>query len=225
MSDQSRTSKFIDVTVNLSAETPVWPGAPKYRLTQKKYDLGSGEIATSSEIAMIPHCGTHIDAPLHFANGGKTIDQLDLDALVGPCRVFEHRGDGHIAKDDLAAMGFVPARRVLIKTKNSVRVRNKTLDEKFIALLPDAIDHLIRSGVELLGVDGLSIGPFGDLTTVTHLAFCKSGGIIIEVLDLLDVEPGEYGLIALPIKLAGVEGAPARVVLVRPEDAADALLR
>ena len=167
---------------------------------------------------MIPHCGTHIDAPLHFADGGKSIDALDLDLLVGPCLVFEHRGEGHITKDDLLAMGFVPAKRLLIKTHNSAKLRNGTLDENFISLLPDAIEHLMQSGVELLGVDGFSIGPFGDLTTSNHLMFCRAGGIIIEVLDLLDVEPGEYGLIALPIKLEGVEGAPARVVLVRPED-------
>jgi arylformamidase len=113
---------------------------------------------------------------------------------------------------------------VLIKTCNSIKVRNGTLDENFVSLLPDAMEHLIRSGVELLGVDGFSIGPFGDLTTSNHLMFCRTGGIIIEVLDLLDVEPGEYSLIALPIKLAGVEGAPARVVLVRKEDAGGALL-
>jgi arylformamidase len=217
-------NKFIDVTVNLSPDTPVWPGAQRYRLVQKKIDLGGGEIATSSEIAMIAHCGTHIDAPLHFIDGSKAIDALEIDSLVGPCRVFEHRGEGHIAKDDLMAMGFVPARRVLIKTCNSIKVRNGTLDESFVSLLPDAMEHLIRSGVELLGVDGFSIGPFGDMTTGNHLMFCRTGGIIIEVLDLLDVEPGEYGLIALPIKLAGVEGAPARVVLVRKEDAGGALL-
>jgi arylformamidase len=211
-------SKFIDVTTTLSPETPIWPGAKKFRLEQNKVDLGGGEEATSSRFEMIPHNGTHIDAPLHFARGGKAIEALALDMLVGPCLVVEHHGENHIGKDDLISMGFVPTKRLLVKSQNSVKVRNRTLDEKFISLLPDAIEHLIQSGVELLGVDGLSIGPFGDLTTSNHLAFCKTGGIIIEVLDLLDVEPGRYGLIALPIKLEGLEGAPARVVLVRPED-------
>jgi arylformamidase len=223
MAEPSNSSKFIDVSVSLSPDTPIWPGAPKFRLVRKTFDLGGGEEATSSQFEMIPHNGTHIDAPLHFVRGGKSVDVLDLDLLVGPCLVVEHRGEKHITKDDLISMGFVPTKRLLIKSLNSVKLRNHTLDENFISLLPDAIEHLIQSGVELLGVDGLSIGPFGDLTTNNHLVFCKTGGIIIEVLDLLDVEPGEYGLIALPIKLEGVEGAPARVILVRPEDASNVL--
>jgi arylformamidase len=70
----------------------------------------------------------------------------------------------------------------------------------------------------VLGVDGLAIGPYGELCDRNHLVFCGAGGIIIEVLDLSDVEPGDYQLIALPIKLVGVEAAPARVVLLRSED-------
>jgi arylformamidase len=77
---------------------------------------------------------------------------------------------------------------------------------------------MMQSGVQVLGVDGLSIGPYGEMTVRNHLKFCRAGGIIIEVLDLSDAEPGEYGLIALPVKLEGVDAAPARVVLVRKED-------
>jgi arylformamidase len=223
MNNPSQRTKTIDVSVNLSPNTPVWPGAPRYQLVQNKVDLGGGEVATSSHINMIPHCGTHIDAPLHFIRDGKAVDALDFDLLIGPCRVLEHRGDRHITKDDLMAMGFVPSQRILIKSHNSIRLRNGTLDENFLSLLPEALDHLIQSGVKVLGVDGFSIGPMGEMTTRNHLVFCRTGGIIIEVLDLLDVEPGEYGLIALPIKLEGVEGAPARVVLVRPEDASSLL--
>jgi arylformamidase len=210
--------KIIDVTVGLSPNTPVWPGAPRFHFSQRKTALGNGEEATGSDFAMTPHCGTHIDAPLHFAKGGDAIDAVPLDLLIGPCRVLEHRGDNHITKNDLIAMGFVASKRILIKTRNSLGLRNGTLDEKFISLLPEALDHLVRSGVKVLGVDGFSIGPFGEMTHRNHIAFCRAGGIIIEVLDLLDVEPGEYNLIALPMKLEGIEAAPARVVLLGAED-------
>jgi arylformamidase len=218
MNSQPRTTRFIDVSVMLSPRTPIWPGAPRLELTQRKIDLGNSREATDSTLTMIAHCGTHIDAPLHCAKGGKMIDALPLDLLIGPCLVIEHTGDDHIAKSDLLGIGFVPAKRLLIKTRNSARLRNGELDETFLSLLPDALDHLMQSGVELLGVDGFSIGPFGDMNIRNHIVFCEAGGVIIEVLDLCDVAPGNYGLLALPIKLEGVEGAPARVVLLRSEN-------
>jgi arylformamidase len=214
---------MIDVSVPLSPRTPIWPGAPRLEISQKKTDLGDGAEATDSTFTMIPHCGTHIDAPLHFAKGGQTVDAIPLDLLIGPCLVLEHPAETHIAKDDLLAMGFVPTKRLLVKTKNSARLHKGELGEDFLSLLPDAVEHLIQSGVKLLGVDGLSIGPYGEMTTRNHLAFCGDGGVIIEVLDLFDVAPGKYSLVALPIKLEGAEGAPARVVLLQSKDVGNLL--
>jgi arylformamidase len=222
VNDTART-KIIDCTVGLSPDTPVWPGAPRFHFTQRKTPLGGAREATSSNIAMTPHCGTHIDAPLHFAKGGAAIDALPLDLLIGPCRVIEHCGDSHITRDDLLRMQLPPVTRLLVKTSNSRRLRNGELDETSLSLLPDALDHVMQLGVKLLAVDGFSIGPFGELTHANHIKFCEAGGVIIEVLDLLDVEPGEYHMIALPIKLVGLEAAPARVVLLRPDDVASVL--
>lgn len=214
---------MIDVTATLSPRTPRWPGMPPLELVKQKINLDNGEESTRTTIAMAPHSGTHIDAPLHFAKDGKSIEALPLDLLIGPCLVLEHTSDTHIAKDDLLAVGFVPAKRLLIKTRNSARLRNGELDGTFLSLLPDAIDFLIQSGVELLGVDGLSIGPFGEMTVRNHLEFCRTGGVIIEVLDLSDAAPGKYTLVALPIKLEGADGAPARVVLLQSKDVGNLL--
>lgn len=211
-------TRLIDISVRLSPETVVWPGAPRFELSQTLTDLGGGHGKMDSHFSMIPHCGTHIDAPLHYAIGGDAIDTVALDLLAGPCQVLEHTGEAHITKDDLVAMGFVKAKRVLIKTRNSARLRAGTLDGNFLSLLPDAIGHLLQSGVQVLGVDGFAIGPIGDICDQNHLVFCGTGGIILELVDLLDVEPGRYHLIALPLKLAGVEASPTRAVLVRPED-------
>jgi arylformamidase len=215
--------KIIDCTVGLSPDTPVWPGAPRFHFTQRKTPLGGDREATSSNIAMTPHCGTHIDAPLHYAKVGATIDAVPLDLLIGPCRVIEHLGNSHITKDDLLRMQLPPVTRLLVKTNNSRRLRNGELDETFLSLLPDALDHAMKLGVKLLGVDGFSIGPIGEPTQSNHVTFCEAGGVIIEVLDLLDVEPGEYHMIALPTKLVGLEAASARVVLLRPNDVASVL--
>jgi len=206
---------IIDVSVPLSPDTPVWPGAPKPEFLQKKTSLEGSNEKTDSHISLIPHCGTHIDAPLHFAKGGAAVHAISFDMLMGPCRVFEHQAEHHIGMSDLAAMGFIPVRRAIFKTRNSGHVRNGTLNKEYLSLLPEAVDHLIRSGVELLGVDGFSIGPYGEISDRNHIAFCGAGGIIIEMLDLAGVKAGEYQLIALPIKLVGIEASPARVVLIR----------
>jgi arylformamidase len=187
------------------------------KLRQTQTRLSCGETATSSRIDLSPHTGTHIDAPLHYARHGAAIDAVALESLVGPCHVYEHFGDHHISKDDLDAMGFVPGRRVLFKTLNSRCLREGRMDANFLSLLPEAIDRLIEANVEVLGVDGLSIGPYGEMTDRNHVAFCRSGGIVLEALDLSDVEPGNFYMIALPLKLADVEASPVRVVLIRPE--------
>jgi arylformamidase len=218
MNASKACTRLIDVTVPLSPRTPIWPGAPRLEVSRKHRELAGGGLATGSSFSMTVHCGTHVDAPLHFVRGGQTIDALDLDLLVGPCRVWEHMADGHISKDDLDKMGFVPEKRTVFKTRNSTSVRRGEFDQNYISFLPDAIEHFIRSGVKLLGTDAFSVGPFGELTERNHVSFCGAGGVIIEVLDLSDVEPGRYDLIALPIKLEGFEGAPARVLLLRPED-------
>jgi arylformamidase len=218
MNNRTTQASLIDVSVGVSPTTPVWPGAPAFALSQKTTELGGGAAKMDSTFSMIPHCGTHIDAPLHFARGGDAIDAVGLDLLIGPCRVIEHRGDRHVTKEDLVAMGNLSAERILVKTRNSDGLRKGKLDKDYLSLLPDALDYLMQTGGRVLGVDGLAIGPYGELCDRNHLVFCGAGGIIIEVLDLSDVEPGDYQLIALPIKLVGVEAAPARVVLLRSED-------
>lgn len=208
----------IDVSVGLSPTTPVWPDDPPIDVAVRRTELPGGELETTSRASLSLHSGTHIDAPLHFARNGIAIDAVPFDLLIGPCTVFEHRGDGHLSASDLDAMGFVPRRRVLFKTRNSGALRRGQLDANYLSLLPDALDRLVAAGVELLGVDGFSIGPFGELNVRNHVKFCGAGRVIIEVLDLSDVEPGDYHLMAMPTKFAGAEAAPARVVLFRRDE-------
>lgn len=210
--------KLIDVSICLSPQTPVWPDAPRFEFVQQKTAVCRKEEKTDSRFSMIPHCGTHIDAPLHFDSGGLPVDAIDMDILNGRCRVVEHTGEGHITKNALDSMNFLPERRVLIKTVNSSQLRQGKLGSDYVSFLPEAIDHIIECGVKVLGIDGFSIGPFGSISDRNHVVFCKSGGIIIEMLDLSQVEPGIYTLLAFPLKIEKFEAAPARVVLVRPND-------
>jgi arylformamidase len=218
-SSSSQRIDCIDVSVPLSPNVPMWPGAPPFEIQQDKIPLDPNEVVTVSHLKLIVHCGTHIDAPLHFDKKGKSIDQVSLPLLLGPCRVFEHQPRRHITKADLAALGDDLPPRVLFKTANSARLHAGRLDKEFISLLPDALEVLIARGVKLLGVDGFSIGPYGSISDRNHVRYCGWGGWIIEVMDLTAVRPGDYFLVALPLKIRRAEAAPARVLLFKPENA------
>ncbi len=161
------------------------------------------------------HFGTHIDAPLHFSKEGASIDEIDPNLLVGPCRPHDYTGVKHIGAGDLVKMGVSSGLPVSIKTANSQIIRSSQFHKDYIALLPDGIHYLLDIGVKLLGFDYFSIGAHGEASNEAHLIFLGAGGIIIENLDLSDVEPGEYQLMALPVKMVGLEPAPSRVLLAR----------
>lgn len=206
---------WIDISVPLSEDLPTWPDVWPYQVEWAGRNLPGGIEAIVSSFRMCTHHGTHMDAPFHFDKSGISIDQVSPDLLVGPCRVYEYKGKDHIRRQDLEEMGIKSGGRVLIKTGNSKIVRSDRFHEDYIALENDAMEYLVEIGVQLLGFDYFSIGPYGERNDSSHYIFLSSGGVIIETIDLSEVEPGAYQIIALPIKLAGLDGAPARVLLGR----------
>lgn len=211
--------RIFDVSMTLSEDLPVWPGAPKYQLQQHKTSLPKGGPKTDSHFSMIPHFGTHIDAPLHFDPAGASIEQLDVNLLMGPCVVYEHKARRDMTREDLIAMGLEQGPRVLFKTANSGGIKaGVDFDRDYVSFAPDAIDYLVEVGVKLLGIDGYAIGSFEKSSDPNHVRFCGSGGVIIELLDLSGIAPGSYELMALPVKMAGLEAAPARVLLLEKND-------
>lgn len=211
------TMKIYDVTVPIKNSMPVWPGDPKVN-NMLVFSIDSGAEANVTSIQMSAHTGTHIDAPRHFINSGEPIDSLDLDTLLGEVEVIEIDPDSnHIDAKILNSLDKkIWPKRVLFKTNNSLlRLLEKDhFVQNFVALLPDAAEYLIKMGVKLVGIDYLSIAPF-EKGSDTHIELLKMNLIIIEGLNLADVSPGYYDLIALPILLIGADGAPARVLLIQ----------
>jgi arylformamidase len=209
--------KIYDVTVPIKNSMPVWPGDPKVN-NMLVFSIDSGAEANVTSIQMSAHTGTHIDAPRHFINSGEPIDSLDLDTLLGEVEVIEIDPDSnHIDAKILNSLDKkIWPKRVLFKTNNSLlRLLEKDhFVQNFVALLPDAAEYLIKMGVKLVGIDYLSIAPF-EKGSDTHIELLKMNLIIIEGLNLADVSPGYYDLIALPILLIGADGAPARVLLIQ----------
>jgi arylformamidase len=204
-----------DVSLLISELLPVWPGDPPIRLTQPLH-LDRGDSATVTRLDLGAHTGTHVDAAVHFVSGGSGIDALDLDMLVGPALVV-HALEVDALSGDVLERLAIPAgtRRVLFRTRNSdLWARgHKEFDTNYVAVTKDGAEWLIDHGIQLVGVDYLSVAPFEDVVP-THRILLEAGVIPVEGLNLSEIEAGIYQLVCLPLKIAGSDGAPARVVLI-----------
>jgi arylformamidase len=207
-------SKFIDISVPVSSQLPIWPGSPEIEL-KRRLDLNHGDIANDTTLHFSVHTGTHVDAPLHFLPEGSSVEQMPLDVLIGSVMVADLSNVDSITAEDLEQLSLPNGtERLLIRTRNSNlwQVGVQEFQPNFVALTADAAQWVVDRGIRLLGVDYLSVQRFQD-GPETHLILLKTAVVIIEGLNLAQVPVGEYELLCLPLKLAGVEGAPARVVL------------
>jgi arylformamidase len=179
---------------------------------------GRGDPATVSQWTLSAHTGTHVDARMHFVPGGWTMEALDLGRSVGPCRVVDLTGvEGHVSRTDLEAAEVAGQARLLLKTRNSEQglMWREEFAEDYVAISKEAAEYLVEIGVETVGVDYLSVEPFEDEEFHTHHTLLGADVLILEGLVLTDVEPGEYFLSCLPLKLAGSDGSSARAILIR----------
>jgi arylformamidase len=210
--------KLYDVSVSIVKGMPVWPTDPGVSIKLAS-SLAKGDSANVTRIEMGAHTGTHMDAPRHFERRGKGIDSLPLDVLIGRCRVLDFRKcRGHITRAMLERCDLKGVKRVLFKTTNSSlwkREKHK-FNTDFVALAADGAEYLVLRGVKLVGVDYLSVEPFGSKEHPVHHTLLRAKVVVIEGLNLSRVRAGDYDLMALPLKLKGADGAPARVVLRAP---------
>jgi arylformamidase len=207
---------IFDISVPISSTLPLYKGDPPAEIVRVA-DFDRGDAMTLSRMAMGAHTGTHVDAPLHFIRGGGTVDQLDLQVLIGPARVVELPPVvGEIAGSDLEA-AHLPAgtQRILFKTRNSTLWSQPGFQEDFVALGVDGARWLLARGVRLVAIDYLSIEAFGSRDFPVHQLLLSAGVVIVEAVNLEGIPEGEYQLICLPIKLQGAEGAPARALLIQ----------
>lgn len=207
--------KIYDLTVPIGPRTPIYSGDPPATVESAKR-LAAGDSANVSKLAFGAHTGTHVDAPNHFIEGRRRVDQLDLNKLIGPCRVV--RVPDAVQTIEPEHLGDIEGiERVLYKSKNSAFWDDTEFHTDFAHLSPAAADVLVTNGVKLVGIDYLSIERFRSGDHAVHKALLAKEIVILEGLDLREIEPGDYELICLPLKYEGGEGdgAPARAVLIQ----------
>ena len=209
-------TRIIDVSLSIRPGMLRISGDPLVAI-ERTSDMRGGDVSNLSVISMSTHTGTHVDPPIHFVDGGATIDQLSLDTLIGDAIVADMRAVETIGVHELEAAGPpAGAERVLFLTDLSARWAEES------PAFPDAVTcvslegarWLVDRGVRLVGTDFISIETADDPTFSVHRTLLGAGVAIVEGLDLREVRAGRYTLWCLPLKLRDGDGGPARVVLV-----------
>ena len=205
---------ILDVTVPITNSMPVWPGDPQVRLSPKSHlSRDKSHTVKLTAIEMGSHTGTHVDAPYHFVEGGKRLHEIPLEQLTGKATVLEIAGVRSIGLGNLEHRKWDGIERVLFKTDNSQHWQDEKFYEEFIYLEPDGAEFLVQRGIQLVGIDYLSIDKFKSEKHPTHFALLTRDIVILEGLNLSKVPAGEYTLLALPLNLQDADGAPSRVIL------------
>lgn len=199
-----------DLSPTIRPEIPVWPGDTPFhsRLT---WSIAEGASVNLSAITTTPHLGSHADAPFHTEPRGEGISEMPLDRYIGPCRVVRVPPQPLIEPRHVEGIDLANPGRILFKSE-SVRDR-KTFPERFTALSPELATLLAEKGALLVGMDTPSVDPFDSKTLDAHHALFRGGIAILEGLVLDGVPEGVYELIALPLKMAGLDASPVRAVL------------
>lgn len=202
--------EIIDISLDINNQTIIYPGNPEVQVEEF-----AGATSTHSNISLGSHTATHVDAPKHVFKDGGGLETFDLKQFVGPAKVIDaSSATEKITIADLDGLDIKAGDRVLFKTKNSTRGFGEFYDD-FIYLDGDLADWLVEKKVALVGVDYLSIKQRGGSDNRPHTSLLEHNIVIVEGLDLLKVEAGDYFLVCLPLKLTNIDGAPARAVLLR----------
>ncbi|MEK0337157.1 MAG: cyclase family protein [Nitrosopumilus sp.] len=203
--------KIIDISISLDNETLVHPSEEFLKIEPNRTFEKDG--VRTSKITFGSHTGTHIDAPSHFLEKGKTIDEINLDKCMGKCQVVEISEELQtIEKEHIE--GKINSKRVLFKTKNS-KLLNKPYTKNITSLSISAAQYLIERSIVLVGIDYTGIEASGSPGHPVHTKLLENEIVIVEGLNLADVNAGNYELIVLPLKLKGLDGSPSRAVLIK----------
>ena len=191
--------KIFDISRELFSAR-VYPGDP-IPMHENVLSLEGGAPCNLSRIEMGSHSSTHLDAPSHFVQDGRSVENVELQKCIGKCRVVSWQG--YVSAEDVIQIVDSDCKKLLIRGE--------------IELGVDAARAIAESGMELLGVEGFTVGTTETSATV-HKLLLEKEVVIVEALNLQEVQDGAYFLFAAPLKLAGLDGSPCRAVLVLEDE-------
>jgi len=200
-----------DITRTIGLDTVTYPGDDPPWLDQTD-SIANGDEFNASRLSLSPHCGTHLDAPAHFIEGGKTISDIPLDRFEIMAHVVDAGDADELGEALIGALNIQPGEAVLFSTKAAAFPRDRLVEEHpFISV--ELADALVKRGVGLVGVDYLSVERVGNHGYPVHKALLRADILILENADLRGITPGRYLLSCYPVKLHRIEAAPCRAIL------------
>lgn len=200
---------FYDISVTIDPRMLIYPGDTPFA---KKYlhHFDHQDTLVISQFWMHAHCGTHVDAPYHFIQQGKKITDLSIDKFCGPAKVIPIE-KASITIDEVSQYDITAGDIVLFKTKNQHLLTSGVFHEEYVFLDKKCAQYLVQKRVKMVGIDYLSIDPFGKAGS--HHVLLGNDILILEMIDLRAVEAGDYYLYAFPLKIMDAEATPVRAVL------------
>jgi len=200
-----------DITRAITPNLAVWPGDTPYA-SRSLMRIAEGDVCNLATLTLSAHTGTHADAPYHFEARGQTIGQVSLVHYLGPATVVAlPEAEGAFFPKHLNGIDLDRVERLLIHTSASA-LPDGRFPKTFVYPTPETARLLVEHRLKLFGTDAPSVDPLTSKTLTAHKVFCGGGVALLEGLQLQNVPPGEYELIALPLKLDG-DGSPVRAVL------------
>ncbi len=200
-----------DISQTLRADLPIWPGDTAFNI-EATWQMSDDCPVLVSKLTLSTHSGTHADAPSHYDPAGIDMAKTDLLPYLGPCSVVEApAGEGPVTLQDILTRLPDNPQRLLIRTFD--RFPHENWPDGFRPIDAPLIDHLAHQGCLLVGTDTPSLDPETSKTLAAHIAIKKAGMAILEGLVLDAVPPGEYELIALPLKIRNADASPVRAIL------------
>lgn len=196
---------FVDLSVSINEQTPVYPGDPAI-IIERVATLAKDDYC-GHHISIGTHAGTHIDAPMHMLEGGKSLDQMPLEQFIGNGRLVEATGNNF---DAVKKMNLKAGDIVLFHTGMSDKYHDPIYFEDYPAMSQEVAEYLVESKVKMVGVDTCSIDNTDGFPI--HRILLGGDVLIIENLTNLDRLAGKkFKLFALPLNLQ-IDASPARVI-------------
>jgi arylformamidase len=195
-----------DVSIPIREGITVWPGDAGVKI-EEGGRIARGGTSNTSRLHCGTHTGTHCDAPWHFEDDGKRLDEIDYQVFFGDALVIDHPHDHHVGLDDLPRNPLPP--RLVFKTRNSSIPIDGMFREDYIGIEEEAARRMVDEGVRLVGIDYLSVAPY-PAPEPTHHVLLGNEVFVVEGLRLAEVPAGTHPFVVLPMPLANADGAPCR---------------
>ncbi len=203
-----------DATLPISEGMLTFPGDPPFKI-ERFLSRQRGDTFDLALMSMATHLGTHVDPPAHYLDGGATVDQIPLEAMIGSGVVLDMRGKARIDREALEKSDLKHHIRVLFKTDNSPKLLLREFCEDYVHLTEDAAKFLVERHVRLVGIDYLSLERYQNQGAPVHRTLLNAGILIVEGINLSEIPNGLCEIYCLPLRIVGADGSPARVIIKR----------